>query len=209
MAHRSCLPCHPFQLTIEWTPQSVEHDTVDHYEETRAPRKRDLESLKIAPFHREMYLLRIVGVTREAMEESIRAAKDVRRKRDETVRKMKNEKFEMAVQSLQRKTARLFFGKTLYPSAVQNDSDDDAVQSTPPSSSRDEDKKQHHKNHKSSPRASPRFRGRRGSFRKGSSDGVSCPGLSASTHPRETPPPSDMRRVVSMDYQIVSFNHKK
>ncbi|KAG7336672.1 hypothetical protein IV203_024625 [Nitzschia inconspicua] len=172
-------------LTIDWTPQCTSRDTVENYEKTR-PKRRHLESLKVAPFHREMYLQRIVGVSRDEMEASIRAAKDVRRKREETVRNMKNEKFEMVMQSLQRKTSRLFWGaKTYYPSPETGVS-----QSLKPTT---DDKSQSNNQKKAS---SPRLRERR-SFHHGESNG-SCVDLSTATHP----PPrtgSRHRRVVSFE----------
>lgn len=104
------------QLTIAWTPQHVERHTVDHFEATRSQR-RNWQDLKVAAIHRELYLSRIVGISQVEMEASILLARDVRRKRDETVRKMKNEKLEIAVQSLHRKAARVW-GKTSYPLQV-------------------------------------------------------------------------------------------
>lgn len=100
-------------LTISWIPQRVAKDTVDHFEETRPPR-RGTEDLKVAPVQRKLYLVRIVGIPPEEVEASIRTAEETRRKRMDTVRKMKNEKFDIFIQSLQRKTARLW-GKTVHP----------------------------------------------------------------------------------------------
>jgi hypothetical protein len=81
------------------------------------------EFLEQLPFHSDIYLQQIVCVSTDEMEASIRAALDVRRKRDQNVRNLENEKFQMMVQSLQRKTVRLFrCNKTAewFPEVVDN-----------------------------------------------------------------------------------------
>jgi hypothetical protein len=172
------------QLTIEWTPQSTERDTVDHYEETRSRSRRRPESLKVAPYHRKMYLQRVVGVSRDEMEESIRVARDVRRKRHQTVRNMKNEKFEMMVQSLQRKTARLFVGsKTDDPVPVLVDSSKSVT--SPLSQTAESDISPCRNNNQTEAVESLKSPGRRSFLRRlgSSSRRRSCPDLSASCHP--------------------------
>jgi chromatin remodeling complex protein RSC6 len=151
----------------------------------------------VAPFLREMYLERIVGVSKDEIEASILAAKDVRRKRKETVRKMKNDKLEMVIESLQRKTARFFGAKTLYPFPRTSST---SVARSLPTESRDRTSFQDSNNKKKEAVESPRQRGRRSPLRfgKSGSGGGSCPDLSASTHPI---PSSGVnhRRIVSLD----------
>jgi hypothetical protein len=87
--------------------------TVDHFEATR-PNKKNERDLRVSPVHREMYLNHVVGISQCEIQASIQQVREVRRKRDETVRNMKNERFEIVLQSLQRKTARLW-GRTHHP----------------------------------------------------------------------------------------------
>jgi hypothetical protein len=131
------------------------------------------------------------------MEASIRAAQDVRRKRHETTRKMKNEKFELMIQSLLRKTARLLGGnksadlvpvETASPNNAVNPLSQSAVHTgSGPSSSNEKDDI-----------GSPRSLRRRSFLPRLKSSGHrrSCPDLSASCHPMPRDSAS-LRRVVS------------
>jgi hypothetical protein len=93
---------------------------VDDFEDTRPPR-RAAEHLKVNPLHRRIYLNRVVGVSTDEIEMSMRIAEDVRRKREETFRNMKNEKFDIFFQSFQRKTGRIW-GNTVHPMKIATNS---------------------------------------------------------------------------------------
>lgn len=104
------------QLTIEWEPQCFRKDTVDHYEQTRIPR-REYNDLKVRPIQRQLYLGRIVGATAGEISRAARTAEECRRQRMETVRDLKNEKLNIFLESAKRKTFRIL-QKTIHPLKV-------------------------------------------------------------------------------------------
>jgi hypothetical protein len=95
---------------------------VDHFEATR-PNRRSEQDLRVSPIHRETYLNCVVGISKLEMQASIQEVTEVRRKRDETVRNMKNERLQIVLQSLQRKTARVL-GRTRHPVKKLHDLED-------------------------------------------------------------------------------------
>lgn len=101
------------QLTIEWNPQNTKRDTVDHFEETRKPR-RDHANLVIKPLLRSLYLSHCTEASPEEIDLASKKSEDVRRQRNETLTDMKNEKFNIILESAKRKATRLL-SRTIHP----------------------------------------------------------------------------------------------
>ena len=86
---------------------------MDNYEATRKNRRHEWD-LRVTPSERNMYLRRVVGVPSEEIYRATFRAEDDRKKRIDTIKGQKNEKFDIFVQSLQRKTMRVL-NRTTHP----------------------------------------------------------------------------------------------
>jgi len=95
-------------ITLEWRPHGYESHDVEEYEKARVAYRRDKRQMQMSDNVRFWRLMRERGFTAHQIQKAVDEAQRVKKRRMDTVTRLKVSKFDEAMESAERKMKRLF-----------------------------------------------------------------------------------------------------
>ena len=92
-------------MALSWSYNVSARVTVERYEEHRPPRRK-MKEMRVPASERE-FRLRMSGVSRKEIEESIKSIERARKKRRKAIRQMKNDTMHEKLEGARRKLLKL------------------------------------------------------------------------------------------------------